>query len=191
MLTLKNNIFYDGFWQSYKYFENIRDELLKRFVLNYEMNQYYNTILTDICSSDSVSLHVRRGDYISNPDANTFHGICDLDYYKTAIKEVTFLHKNLKFFIFSDDISWVKSNLTFLPSNHEFIESENTDSHAEMFLMSKCRINIIANSSFSWWAAWLNTNINKMVFFPAVWFADKEYNKKTHDLFPSNWIKIY
>jgi hypothetical protein len=111
-----------------------------------------------------------------------------LSYYHSAIKTITEQVENPHFFIFSDDLDWVKDNLDFI-DNKTFIElDENTPDHEEMFLMSQCKHNIIANSSFSWWGAWLNQNMDKIVIAPKKWFNDT--TKDTSDLIPNTWVRL-
>jgi Glycosyl transferase family 11 len=132
-------------------------------------------------------LHIRRGDYVQNPKASAVHGTSTLDYYSEAIQlmigEVGMPHV----FIFSDDIDWVKGNL-IIPSPHTFVcQNIGADSYRDMQLMSLCKHNIIANSSFSWWGAWLNPNPEKIVIAPKQWFVNAN---NTVDLLPSTWITL-
>jgi hypothetical protein len=131
---------------------------------------------------------VRRGDYVTSPKTNSVHGTCSLEYYYDSFNLIEKQHKNSHYFIFSDDIEWCKQNLEFI-KNKTFIElSANERDHEEMYLMSQCKHNIIANSSFSWWGAWLNQNPDKMVIAPKKWFHDQQIN--TNDLIPDTWIRI-
>lgn len=141
-----------------------------------------------IKSCNAVSLHIRRGDYISNATTNTIHGTCNLDYYKRAVEYIKKNSVSPIFFIFSDDIDWVKDNL-HLNEKHYYIDWNNADTNYEdMRLMSLCKHNVIANSSFSWWGAWLNNNPKKIVIAPQKWFNDSKLN--TFDVIPEKRIKI-
>ncbi|MDD3060131.1 MAG: alpha-1,2-fucosyltransferase, partial [Sulfurimonas sp.] len=142
----------------------------------------------EIQSSNSVSLHVRRGDYVSNKNATSYHGVSSLDYYYNAIETISKKISNPILYIFSDDIPWVRENLIVsLPI--VFIENTNTDRPFEdIYLMSLCKHNIIANSTFSWWGAYLNSNLEKNVIAPKKWFNDPVIN--TEDLIPSSWTRI-
>jgi hypothetical protein len=185
---LKGDAYLFGYWQSEKYFKEIRDILLKEFSLKNELHYETKQYQDEIDQSVSVSLHVRRGDYISNPITNAYHGVCDLEYYKKAVKLILSIHENARFFIFSDDLGWVKTNFSFI-SNVNFIDLNHQDhDKEEMYLMSKCQHNIIANSSFSWWGAWMNTNPRKIVITPRKWFTDETIN--TGDRIPSTWLRI-
>ncbi|WP_428026149.1 alpha-1,2-fucosyltransferase [Arcobacter sp.] len=175
----------NGYWQSEKYFLNNKD-LLKNLFKPKEKLQpkalFYKKL---ILNSNSISIHVRRGDYISSPVAKRILGNCSLKYYKNSFLYLKKDLKELKFFIFSDDILWCKKNFKFI-KNKVFIEK--TLDYEELFLMSQCKHNIIANSTFSWWAAWLNENKNKIIIAPNKWFNDKSMNDK--DLIPKEWKKM-
>ncbi len=184
-----NNIFIYGFWQSEQYFSNYRDAILKEFTFAQPFNEENLALKKTIQSCLSVSIHVRRGDYISNPVTNKFHGALSADYYQKAIDKLKL--DNVLFVFFSDDSDWVKHHLalTILNDGNFIVVDCNSagDSANDMRLMSLCQHNIIANSSFSWWGAWLNTNPGKIVIAPKNWFvADMD----TSDLIPDNWIQI-
>jgi hypothetical protein len=166
--------YFVGYWQNEKYFNEIRKELLKDFTSKKN--------ITKKLKQNSVSIHIRRGDYIKNPQVKQAHGACDMNYYKTAINLIEDKVENPFFYVFSDDIVWCKKNFKFL-KNVEFIS--NKQPYMDIVLMSKCEHNIIANSSFSWWGAWLNENDNKIVIAPKSWM--KSYYKSP---VPKEWIKI-
>lgn len=187
--TLKkgDNTYLVGYWQTEKYFTDIRTELLKDFSFKTNPNTRNQKVLEQIKSTPSISLHVRRGDYISNNHANKFHGTKGSDYYTKALKEIIKKKPdNYTIFIFSDDIAWCKKNLKL--ANPTVYVTGNKKGSEDMRLMMNCTHNIIANSSFSWWAAWLNQNSNKIVVGPKLWFNDSSVN--TNDVLPSSWIKI-
>jgi len=177
--------YFEGYWQNDEYFKDIRKELLNEFVFknldqrNMDFSRYLRSI-------NSVSIHVRRGDYISNPKALKIYGnICDLKYYLGAISEINKKLNDVKFIIFSDDISWCKHNLKL--NDPTFVDwNIGITSYQDMYLMSNCKHNIIANSSFSWWGAWLNRNPEKMVFAPKKWVNDRQ----NVNIVPKGWIKI-
>lgn len=185
--TSSDKVYMDGYWQSYKYFATNENLIRRQFNLSYlesEINlQPFSTIIKTGCS---VSLHVRRGDYISNLNAKSFNGVCNMSYYQRAIETIRTIQKdNLHIFVFSDDIEWCKKNLA-LTDKHAFV---NTNSVAgDLYLMSICKHNIIANSTFSWWGAWLNSNEQKIVVAPKEWH--KGYITGSDDLLPASWIKI-
>ncbi|SFH87266.1 alpha-1,2-fucosyltransferase [Pisciglobus halotolerans] len=175
-LTNKS-LYLSGFWQSPLYFENYRDELIQQFSPNYVLSNKLKEYETKIINCRSVSVHIRRGDFLQ-------HGLFkDVDYQKKAI---TYLEKKLDnpiFFFFSDDIEWTKEKFKN-QKNCFFVSSDSKNSGIEeMYLMSKCENNIIANSTFSWWGAWLNQNQNKIVIAPSTGFGNK-------DILPKSWYTI-
>ena len=180
----EGNIILDGYWQNENYFKEIRDELLKDFTPKTDISNEAKKHLEQICSSNSISIHVRRGDYIHNSHINNVHGICDLDYYLKAIEYVNENTANTKYFIFSDDIVWCKEKFDFL-DNKIFVDDTKSGIE-DLELMKHCKHNIIANSTFSWWAAWLNENDNKIVIAPKTWWAAKQ----DKHIAPLNWEKI-
>ena len=170
-IPYSNNICLDGYFQSEKYFNHNRKQILDLFNLD-----------TDIklpVSGETVSLHIRRGDYINMPD---FHPVCSLDYYQEALSK--FNDKEYTFIIFSDDIEWCKQNF-----DDNFIISDGKTDYEDMWLMSLCTHNIISNSTFSWWSAWLNKNDNKKVIAPKKWFGSA-ISHNTMDLYPKGWDVI-
>ena len=186
--SMQDDIYFDGYWQSEKYFSNYREDLLKLFVLKDPIHAQSRLYQQQILDSHAVSLHIRRGDYVTDEKTNSFHGICDLGYYKDAVTYIMNQVKKPYFFVFSDDLIWAKANLDFI-ENLFFIElGADCLDHEEMWLMSQCEHNIIANSSFSWWGAWLNQHPNKIVIAPCRWFTDS--NIDTCDLIPESWIRL-
>lgn len=177
-----------GYWQSEKYFSDFEDTIRKDFSLKKELSAASSNFLEQIINSNAVSLHVRRGDYVTDKTTNSVHGTCDLDYYTKAVTLLAEKYKELSLYIFSDDIDWVKDNIKF-DLTTIFVElADNIPDCEEMYLMSQCKHNIIANSSFSWWGAWLNSNVDKTVIAPVKWFNDSSID--THDLIPAKWIRV-
>ncbi|MCQ2022237.1 alpha-1,2-fucosyltransferase, partial [Clostridium butyricum] len=152
----------DGYWQHEEYFKSIRHELLKKYKFNNVSGIEVENMIYNIENNESVSIHIRRGDYTNS---SIYDNVATLEYYEEAIKIIKSKVVNPVFFIFSDDIEWVEKNIKI---NKSYIINFNTglDSYKDMFLMSRCKHNIIANSTFSWWGAWLNTNLNKIVVRP-------------------------
>jgi len=187
ILEQTEDMYLDGFWQSPKYFEDIREEILKDFSLKSPLSPNFLSWTSKIQETNSVALHVRRSDYASNPRVLKEFGVCSANYYSTAITYLKKHTNSASFFIFSDDIEWVKKNLT-LPDNSIFVSDKTLTTTEELILMSKCSHNIIANSSFSWWSAWLNTNERKIVIAPIPWFNTKKHIYK--DLIPDLWISL-
>ncbi len=182
----KAYVIFKGSWESEKYFIEIQDEIRKDFVFPAFKN-YKNIELKNILKiTNSISIHVRRGDYLCN---RFFGGLTSLEYYKKCILYIQEKVQNPKFIIFSNDICWCKNNLE-LEKDSIFVDwNIKEESFRDMQLMSLCKHNIIANSSFSWWGAWLNDNSNKIVLAPQRWF-NKECNFYYDDIIPETWIKI-
>ena len=180
ILEKRHGIF-DGYWQSEKYFEGIKDIIFKELVLKDNLDSYNQKTLDSIIETASVSIHVRRGDYLNLGLELTNWN----KYYSDALTYINCRHKIEKVFVFSDDVLWVKENIkTTFPleyvSNHEK-HQDNKD----LILMSKCKYNIIANSTFSWWAAYLNQHKDKIVYAPKIWST-----KIVQNIIPKNWIQM-
>lgn len=190
LLSPPNNTSLYGYFQSEKYFNTIRDTILDDFILKAPLSPYSASMKKTIQSlSNTASIHIRRGDYITDSKANKFHGICGLNYYEEAISLLESKFKEMHYFIFSDDIEWVKNNLA--PENCTYIDNTSPYiPHEDIYLMSLCHHNIIANSSFSWWGAWLNQNSKKMVIAPKKWFADDKMAQQSRDIVPESWRRV-
>ncbi len=185
-LSLPNNVYLDGWFTSEKYFADIRSELVKDFSFKGKPSVKSEQILKRITGSESVSVHVRRGDYIFNKHASKWHGLTGLAYYNSAVKIVTRKIKNPELFVFSDDPDWCKANLKFkFPTTYV---SHNNKGSEDLRLMMACNNNIITNSTFSWWGAWLNHNPDKVVVAPKKWLSDPSVDTK--DVIPESWLKI-
>ena len=171
--ALSEQDFLWGYWQDEKYFKNIKAQILDAFtfpaikredIKNYEIKQI-------IESGNSISVHVRRGDYLLETE---YVSLCESNYYQKAIQEIKKRVKDPKWFVFSDDIDWCRQNLIF-GENVWYVENNmGQNSFRDMQLMSLCKHNIIANSTFSWWGAWLNTNSEKIVICPDQFYKDNE-----------------
>ncbi len=156
-----------GYFQSPHYFEKIAETVKKEFAFN-ENDIGLQNAIKQVEKENSVAIHVRRGDYLKYPEI--YGNICTLDYYKNAIEYINNNQVEAKFYVFSDDIEWAKEQEVF--KNSVFVEHDTyTDEKAwmDMCLMSHCKHNIIANSSYSWWASYLNRNKNKIVIMPHKW----------------------
>ena len=187
---LKSEVYLDGYWQTEKYFQNIRVNILELFQWRLPLDQENIYIYEQINSEEAVSVHIRRGDYLTNQKNTLFHGICEMEYYEKAIQLIIQKTHNPVFYFFSDDIQWVKKSFNELTYKSVFISHNTEKNYNDLRLMSYCKHNIIANSTFSWWGAWLNKNENKIVIAPKKWFADQNKNNKSKDLLPKNWIKL-
>jgi len=185
ILQSKGNIKLYGYWQSPNYFNDIRPMLLNVFSVE-QPSEEFKAKQKQLTDCNSVSIHVRRGDYVNVESTNKIHGTCNMDYYQRAMQLVREkAGDNVQFFVFSDDIEWCRN---------EFKQYENTtvmesiSDCEDMLLMSSCKHNIIANSSYSWWGAWLNKNENKIVIAPKKWMNDT--SKNTDEIVPDGWYRI-
>ena len=163
------NLYLDGYFQSEKFFIKYRKDILKEFTLKQDQQtEEYKNIANKIKSDkNTISMHIRRGDYVTDLKTTKHHGVLGIEYYKQALTILNRTNPNI--YVFSDDIDWVKKNFTFLPKNSYFVSKHKFNSAQEITLMSLCHNNIIANSSFSWWGAWLNQNKSKKVVAPRRW----------------------
>ncbi|MDH2917878.1 MAG: alpha-1,2-fucosyltransferase [Sideroxydans sp.] len=181
------NVYLSGYWQSERYFLDEQEQIRTDFTFCKPLLSENLGLARQIQQVSAVSLHVRRGDYVSNPNAAATHGLCSLDYYQNAIKYITERVTDPHFFIFSDDIEWAKEHIK-IAYPCEFVgHNQGLESYNDMRLMSMCQHHIIANSSFSWWGAWLNPNADKIVVSPKQWFAN---STNTEDLIPTNWVRL-
>lgn len=184
---LPRNTVLFGYFQNEKYFLHDREDILQIFTMKDTPSEQNATLLRQITQSDrSVSVHVRRGDYVSSQKHNAMHGTKSIDYYRTATSCIEEKIKKPELYVFSDDPEWCKKNLKL---KHAVVYVDhNTYGGDDMRLMRACRHNIIANSSFSWWGAWLNENPNKLVVAPKKWLQSGAYD--TSDLIPRQWLKV-
>jgi hypothetical protein len=180
-------VFVSGFFQSEKYFEAFKCHVKEDFKFPAFSDSYHQKVLDDIKSVNSVAIHVRRTDYVTSQSTNAFHGTCSLSYYLNAIETLSRQIRIDKFFIFSDDSAWVEKNL-ILDERFNVVRTSVDESWIDMCLMSKCKHNIIANSSYSWWAAYLNDNTEKVVVAPKKWLQITEFD--TSVIIPKEWITI-
>jgi len=181
------DIYLDGYWQSPKYFKNIRALLLKEITLKEKMSKRNESLLEEIRDKESVSIHLMRNYYINLPkkilkSIKTYP--LPLHYYTNSIAFINKRTNHAHFYIFSDNIEWAKENLK-VDENVIFVDHNRTRSHVDFFLMSQCKHNIIANSTFSWWAAWINPYGDKLIIAPQ-WFK-KKFKINTSDLLPLEW----
>lgn len=177
-----------GYWQSENYFANYTSTIFKDFTFRQLVRGVNVEIAKSIVSGVSISVHVRRGDYISNSKAFALHGTCSPEYYFAAIDALLLRCPGAKIFAFSDDPQWVAEVLSPRYPNLVLVAcNTGVESYNDMHLMSLCRHHVIANSSFSWWGAWLNPRRDKMVVAPSLWFAD---GRDTGDLIPKGWERM-
>lgn len=187
-LQVPKYAYLNGYWQSEKYFKPIRQFLLQELIIKEGLVTPIRQMLDIIQSTNSVSLHIRRGDYVNNPRSNHVHGVLSLMYYQQAMQGLEGAIRSPHYFVFSDDIPWARQHLQDV-KNVTFVDQNDPEQdHLDLTLMSACKHHIIANSSFSWWAAWLNQNQGKLVFAPRRWFNDFSFD--TQDLIPDGWILV-
>jgi len=195
---LPKDLYLSGYWQSERYFKNIENLIQSDFTTTAEPNQENKTLMEEMSRVNAVSLHIRKGDYLSNNKYKDFFGGLDISYYKNAIDHIQQKVSSPKFYIFSDNIEWCRSEFNNLQNTLFIDHNLGNQSYMDLVLMSKCKHNIIANSTFSWWGAWLNKNSDKIVIVPNNWFQTN-FNKKsvykskhydTKDLIPEQWLKL-
>jgi Glycosyl transferase family 11 len=185
---LQAPIYLDGYWQSERYFSEIAEVLRQEFTAKAPLDRENEVLAAGIDAVNAVSLHVRRGDYVSDPTTNRYHGTCSPDYYRHAVDFVASRVEAPHLFVFSDDQQWTRANLRFsVPMT--FVDANPPDcGYRDMRLMARCRHHIVANSSFSWWGAWLNPSREKIVVAPRRWFGTS--SNDTSDLLPPNWVRL-
>jgi len=176
-----------GNWQSEKYFSEVSDVLRKDFMPR-SLDDRLLRISESLRSVDSVSVHVRRGDYMSNSAAHNFHGVCEMDYYRRAMDFLRSKVPGAKFYVFTDDPIWVKECFPCDASWELVDQWDGKASWMDMWLMSRCRHHIISNSTYSWWGAWLNASHKKVVVAPNRWFNSESID--TSDLLPAGWLTV-
>jgi hypothetical protein len=188
VINASGDVYLSGYWQSEEYFADIQDVIRREFTIEYEQDPQSKEIAQMIDNTQAVSIHIRRGDYISDPRTHQVHGICDLEYYQECARQIAEKVAQPHFFAFSDDPRWVTENLRLEYPITFVTHNDVSKGYEDLRLMSMCQHHIIANSSFSWWGAWLNSNPNKTVFAPRKWFNDSRYD--TNDVIPHTWIKV-
>lgn len=185
-LEIHKNVFFDAFWQTEQYFSHCEMEIRKAFKFNQNLlNEETKRINEILKRRNSVSVHIRRGDYQSPEYINNLGSACSIDFYKSAISIIKEKVEQPLFVFFSDDMTWVKENIRV--ENAIYVDhNHNSESWQDMYLMSQCHHHIIANSSFSWWGAWLNPDKQKIVIAPKKWWGDMA----CEDTVPSTWIRL-
>lgn len=184
-IKAKGPRYYMGYWQSEKYFERHAGLIRNDFAFKSGVTEPVTQWAQSIKSCDSVSVHIRRGDYVANAHTNAYHGVCSQEYYSNALSAALKGLAQPKLFVFTDDPVWVKENMQW-PVGHEIISGNGLNDWQDMYLMSQCRSIITANSSFSWWSAWLSGH--DRVFVPQKWFNRARHG--TDDLIPARWTRI-
>ena len=184
----KEDVILWGFWQSESYFEDYKDDVRTVFSFRFPLLGAATVLAEEIKNSESVAIHVRRGDYLSKKNRKLYV-VTDIDYYKRAISYIGKKINNPRYFVFSDDMEWCKKNLR-LPASAVYADAASSGEKGgdHLQLMSLCKHNIITNSSFSWWGAWLNKNKEKIIIAPQRWYTDPF--PTSVDIVPGSWIKL-
>ena len=182
---LPDNVYLDGYWQSERYFASVADIIRTEFSLDVKMRGRNAEIAHKITTTESISVHVRRGDYVTDPSIASVYQVCGAEYFHHCMELIVKDFPAAHFFIFSDDQEWVRSNLSpkFRALVVDYIGPEKAV--YDLSLMSMCRHNIISNSSFSWWGAWLNANPGKIVYAPLRWFRKEGMEEQSP--VPTSW----
>jgi Glycosyl transferase family 11 len=186
--TINHKAYLQGYWQSEKYFSDYSTHIREKFQFKPILNADTLDLIEEIKKHNSISIHIRRGDYVTDKKNHSVMAICSIKYYEAAIEY--FLNSsinNVVFYVFSDDIDWAKNNLR-IERQHYFVEhNKGNSNYIDMQLMSNCKHHIISNSTFSWWGAWLNASDQKIVIAPKLWFVN---GFNDNDLIPAEWIRL-
>lgn len=189
LIERRGSVYLDGYWQSPRYFQDVSKQIKTEFQIATPPTPANQSMGARISGCNSASLHVRRGDYVSNLNTFGVHGACSARYYEMAAAALSARESGLVYFVFSDDIPWARENLTFA-GEKVFIDFNDPDHHYEdLRLMSLCRHHITANSTFSWWGAWLGAE-DGVTITPARWFNDESKGPPVDDLIPEGWMRI-
>lgn len=185
ILQATGNIYLDGYWQSYRYFEKYADVIRKDFQVTVPLSEEIKNLGNKIAKSKSLCVHVRRGDFVNN----IYHQVLSDDYYEKAFQAISEKTAIEKVYVFSDDIAWCRENMQF-PIETMYVDNSFSGERGigHFWLMTQCNHFVIPNSTFSWWAAWLSERTGKQVVVPKKWLADEAVNY--NDVCPSDWIKI-
>lgn len=182
VFKINKSSYFEGYWQNPDYFNDMRNVLLEEFQMKENLDDYSKSVIEKMSQTNSVSIHIRAGDYLNIPEVRD---ICNGNYYSRAISTVKEKVQNPNFFVFCEDEDYSRK---MLPKNiiSTFVKTSLNKPHLDMFIMTKCKHNIMANSSFSWWGAWLNQNLSKIIISPKTWHTNSDKN----DIVLENWIKI-
>lgn len=177
----------DGYWQTSKYWNDIKDDIKYEFSFEKVQDEKICELINIIKSCNTVSIHIRRGDYLLPENQVLFGNICTLEYYEKAIDYMKKKFSDIELVFFTNDAEWVKEQFKMenVVYANDYISDEMPDWY-DMYLMSQCKHHIIANSTFSWWGAYLNDNQDKIVIAPSKWIN----GKLTKDIYEEEWIKI-
>lgn len=185
--NLTEDCYLSGYWQSERYFKPFESVIRRDFTFREPLIGRNAEIASEITRAQSVSLHVRRGDYVSDSKTGHVMDVCSLEYYRKAISYIAERIERPVFYVFSDDMAWVRQNLSMSFPCIYVDHNRLAESYRDMQLMSLCQYHVIANSSFSWWGAWLNSSSEKLVVAPRSWFRNGTDDR---DLIPNEWIRL-
>jgi hypothetical protein len=189
LLQQRGSIYLQGYWQSERYFADCGDQIRRDFTSDSSWSQTTLETLETIAATPSIAVHVRRGDYASDRKTNAFHGTCSPHYYQSAVSEIIKrTGQESMVFLFSDDLPWAISNIDFGCRTVAIGHNNRDSAHEDIALMAACDHQVISNSSFSWWAAWLNPSPSKTVIAPRTWYAAAGIENR--DIVPAEWIRI-
>jgi len=185
IIPSKGISFYYGGWHSENYFIDVQDAILKEFEFALPNDSENRNHIRNIEATNSIAIHIRRGDFLNADNLHLFGNVCTKEYFEKAVGLIETKVGNSHFFVFSNDLAWVKENIAI--NNVTYVDcNSGSDSWKDMYLMSLCNHAIISNSTFSWWGAWLNKNVNKIVISPSRFLKDDIFT----DIYPDSWIKI-
>ncbi|MFM2374187.1 MAG: hypothetical protein RLZZ234_182 [Candidatus Parcubacteria bacterium] len=188
MQHAKDGLYFDGYWQSERYFEAYGDTIRADFTLRTPVDNVTLKLRETMLSQNAISLHVRRGLYVTSPVFSAVHGACGPEYFDKALSHITSRVPDPHVYVFSDDQQWAREHIRpDFPTTYVDHTTSETP-HEDIFLMSSCKHHIIANSTFSWWGAWLNPSKEKIVVGPKKWFNQEKYN--TTDVMPPSWTRL-
>jgi hypothetical protein len=186
--ALQTPVYMDGYFQSEKYFAGCRNIIFEDFQISHPPRSEAQTLLERIQASDAICMHIRRGDYVTDPATKAFHGLCSMDYYRRGLQDIAENLGQPECFVFSDDPAWVHDNVKLdLPMTVVDIHGPD-EAHEDLRLMAACHSYVIANSSMSWWGAWLGRRAGKRVVAPRQWVQAASLD--TRDLIPDDWVRL-
>lgn len=186
IIKANRNVVLDGYWEDHSFFDGLRDDLLREVTLKRNLSNSNEEYYREISHTDSVSVHFRGGQYLSDPDIRNLYADLSRSYYSTAMDIMNHTIGRPRFYVFTNDIPEARKTFVGI-ENVTIIESKSPD-FEHLYLMSQCKHNIIGNSTFSWWGAWLNKNANKVVVAPKLWFAPDNHARPTS--IPPDWIRV-
>ena len=183
-----SRVFLDGYWQSEQFFPGMRDTLQREFQPARKLSPATLAVARQMEANNSVSLHVRRGDYITNQHANSVHGVCTLEYYRRSVQQLLARLEAVQVFVFSDDHAWCAEHLALPCATKRVTHNAASSDHEDVWLMTQCRHHVVANSSFSWWGAWLGVDPTGLVYAPEPWFRSADLDCRS--VVPASWNRI-